>query len=78
MADVCGTIVMNDIRGQSVKNDANFTKKQLFAKAVRGQLNAQGRTAFASQNKFGTNSNVYNLTKVPNTNILLFTRSNCE
>lgn len=53
-----------------------FTKKQIYAKASRGELNAKGRTHFASQNKFGTNPNVYNLPKVNNTNILLFTKTN--
>lgn len=61
-----------------VKNAANFTKNQIYAKAVRGELSAQGRTTYASQNKFGTNSNVYNLQKIPNTNILFFTRASCN
>lgn len=59
------------------KNNFKLTKAQLYSKAVRGQLNAQGKTAFSSQNKFGTNSNSYNLEKIPNTNILLFTTGKC-
>jgi hypothetical protein len=76
MADPCINTDLNNINNIT-KNENALTKKQIYSKAVRGRLNAQGRTAYATQNKFGTNSNIYNLQKVENTNILLFTRTNC-
>lgn len=78
MAGVCGNINLDKDTVQNLRNGVTFTKKQQYAKAVRGELTAQDRTSFASQNKFGTYSNIYNLTKVPNTNILLLTNANCQ
>jgi hypothetical protein len=72
------SIVLDNGNASFVNTDVNFTKKQIYAKAVRGELTAQGRTTYASQNKFGTNANVYNLQKIPNSNILFFTRASCN
>jgi hypothetical protein len=58
------------------RNDRGLTKKQIYALAATGKLNSNGRTHYASQNTFGTNSNVHNLQKVPNTNILLLNINN--
>lgn len=80
MAEPCINIDLdeNKINIINSKNKGTLTKSQLYSKAARGKLNAQGQTTFASQNKFGTNSNIYNLQKISNTNILLFTRNNCS
>lgn len=82
MADPCININLDENEKKTnivnSKNKNTLTKSQLYSKAVRGKLNAQGQTTFSTQNKFGTNPNVYNLQKIPNTNILLFTRNNCS
>lgn len=81
MADPCVNINLDENQNKndiiSSKNKNTLTRSQLYAKAARGKLNAQGKTTFASQNNFGTNPNVFNLKKVPNINILLFTSNNC-
>jgi hypothetical protein len=60
------------------RNSGKLTKKQIYSKAVRGQLNAQGITTFASQSKYGTFPNVYNLQKLTNSNVLIFSTKNCS
>jgi len=61
----------NSKSSEQERNSNTLTKAQQYASAARNTLTTNGKTQYATQNKFGTNPNAYDLLKIPNSNVLL-------